>query len=123
MSEMITFEKAVDAKKAVWDIQTVMVKDAITEGKRAGRPDSIIPCAVLPEIVAALVCAGYDVFIVQQDDGTSLTLISWVTAVENTDGEYMVSSDLDEDFEDFLLSQIQEAVEARPDSHEEDPSD
>ena len=119
---MIKFTSTLDSREDVLSAQYNEVEIAIKTNKSAGYT-RMLATELLPEITAALVMSGYDVFVCRYKDGTSMSVISQSIKREDRYGSATVHSERGGSFEQDYHDQVKAAIEAAKKASNEEEKD
>ena len=107
---MIKVTNATDGRENLISCQLGDVENTIRIYKINRLTRMRIDTELLPEVTAALVMGGYDVFVCRHKDGTSMSSIAWSIKRENQNGLATVHSELGGKFEQEYHNQVVAAI-------------
>ncbi len=120
---MIKFTNATDGREDLISCQLGDVENTIKIYKSNRLTRMRIDTELLPEVTAALVMRGYDVFVCRRKDGTSMSSIAWSIKRENHNGQATVHSELGGKFEQEYHDQVVTAIKAAKKTSNEEEED
>ena len=120
---MIKFTNATVGREDLISCQLGDVENTIKIYKINRLTRMKIDTELLPEVTAALVMAGYDVFVCRHKDGTSMSSIAWSIKRENQNGLATVHSELGGKFEQEYHDQVIAAIKAAKKASNEQEED